>query len=423
MEDFSTTLEHRVVTLKTATDVVRFSFIVRNSISYLDLGLCQYSMLLNYLGTSCDCCALKLSKSFINTEEKCRKFFTQSRSLLYTLHLDLPKGRECSLKDVPNYFTFYHNPCIPHIAKIIPTCGFEISILSDFVEDAINSNQKKLKILSWILKMSFSNLPLLYVLKIRTVDKFIDCFYPEITDSAIFKDFIMYFDFTEWISTYEKPEILEYLLYYSRHYRREDLKQDVFPIDEIIDPCIFNRYFLNIGPILKYINVPRFSEDDYHLYFLKISSKRPNLTEERLRKAEKRMKRGRIHQMLQIIWMHIDCRQHHCTEDASEALRLIWCSVPDAYISFKEIKRAFRGILRVEELKNIYDFYAEGVGEFSESVQPSSLQHLRRSIIRSTLRENQIWIPEGLRQTCLPKAIMSFLNLEKVFCTSNEFAL
>ncbi|GBN37849.1 hypothetical protein AVEN_57652-1 [Araneus ventricosus] len=88
----------------------------------------------------------------------------------------------------------------------------------------------------------------------------------------------------------------------------------------------------------------------------------PNLTEERLRKAPKRMKRERIHQMLQIIWMHIDCRQHLCTEDASEALCLIWCSVPDAYISFKEIKRAFRGIFRAEELKNIYDFYAKAVG-------------------------------------------------------------
>ncbi|GBM62783.1 hypothetical protein AVEN_41509-1 [Araneus ventricosus] len=231
-------------------------------------------MLLNYLGTSCDCCVLKLSNSFINTEEKCRKFFTQNRSLLYTLHLDLPKGRECSLKDVPNSITFDFNPCIPHIAKIIPTCGFDLSILSDFVEDAISINKEKLKILAWILKMSFSNLPLLYVLDIRAVDKFIDYFYPEITYSAIFKDFIMYFDFTEWISAYEKPEILEYLLYYSRHYGRKDLTEDVFPIDEIIDPCTFNRYFLNIGPILNYINVPRFSEDDYRKYFLKISSMR-----------------------------------------------------------------------------------------------------------------------------------------------------
>ncbi|GBN77429.1 hypothetical protein AVEN_146996-1 [Araneus ventricosus] len=150
---------------------------------------------------------------------------------------------------------------------------------------------------------------------------------------------------------------------------------------------------------------------------------RPNLTEEKLHKVEKRMKRERIHQMLQIIWMHIDCRQHHCNEDASEALRLIWCSVPDAYISFKEIKRAFRGVFRAEELKNIYDFYAKAVGEFSESFEPRSLQHLCRLIIRSTLRGNQIWIPEGLQQTCLPKSIESFLNFEKVFITSNEFAL
>ncbi|GBN61724.1 hypothetical protein AVEN_269675-1 [Araneus ventricosus] len=121
-----------------------FDSVSSNSINYLDLGLCQYSMLLNYLGTSCDCCALKLSKSFINTEEKCRKFFTQSRSLLYTLHLDLPKGRECSLKDVPNSITFDRNPCILHITKIIPACGFDISILSDFVEDAISINNEKL---------------------------------------------------------------------------------------------------------------------------------------------------------------------------------------------------------------------------------------------------------------------------------------
>ncbi|GBO13356.1 hypothetical protein AVEN_41247-1 [Araneus ventricosus] len=271
MEDFSTTLEHRVITLKTATDVVRFSFIVRNSISYLDLGLCRYSIL-NHLWTSCDCCASKLPNSFINTEEKCRKIFTRSRSLLYTLHLDLPKGRECSLKDAPYSITYDLDPCIPHIAKVIPVS--DILILSDSIEDAISINKEKLKILSWILKMSFSNLPLLYVLEIRTVNKFIDCFYPEITDPAIFKDFIMQFDFADWISTYEKPEILEYLLYYARHFGRKDLGEDVFPIDKIIDPCIFDRYFLNIGPILKYIDVPRFSEDDYRLYFVNISSMR-----------------------------------------------------------------------------------------------------------------------------------------------------
>ncbi|CAL1295501.1 unnamed protein product [Larinioides sclopetarius] len=421
MEHFSKTLDYRVVTLKTATDVVRFSFIAQNSISYLNLELCQYSTVSNYLGTSCYNCALKLSNSFINTEEKCRKFFTQSRRLLYTWHLDLPNGRECSLKNVPNSITYERDPWNPHLAKIVPTCGFDLSILSDLVEDFISINNDKLKILKWILKMSYSSLPLLYVLEIRIVNKFIDCFYPEITDSAIFKDFIMHFDFTEWISTHEKPEILEYLLQYARYYGREDLEDD-FPIDEVIDPCIFNRYFLNIGPILKYINRPRFQSDDYQLYFLNISSMRPNLTEEKLLRVEKRVNRERIHQMLQIIWMYIDSKQHYCTQAASEALRLIWCSIPDAYISFKEIKRAFRGIFKAGELKNMYDFYATAVDKTSESDEPRSLQHLCRALIRKTLRKNQIWIPEGIRQICLPKSIELFLNLEKVFITSNKFA-
>ncbi|GBN91249.1 hypothetical protein AVEN_212503-1 [Araneus ventricosus] len=121
--------------------------------------------------------------------------------------------------------------------------------------------------------------------------------------------------------------------------------------------------------------------------------------------------------------MYIYCCQHHRTEAASEALRLIWCSVPDAYISFKEIKRAFRGVFSAEELKNMYGFYAAAVGEFYESVEPRSLQHLCSSVIRSTLRENQIWIPEGLRQTGLPKSFQSFLNLEKIFIASNESGL
>ncbi|GBN65535.1 hypothetical protein AVEN_225584-1 [Araneus ventricosus] len=139
LETFSTILEHRLISLKTAADVVRFSFIVQKSISCLDLGLYQNSKVSNYFATLCDCCGSNRLRNFmnVNSEEKCRKFFTPSRRLLYTLHLDLPKGREYSLmEDVPESVRCSIHSSSSHIGEITPTCGFYSSILSDFIEEA-----------------------------------------------------------------------------------------------------------------------------------------------------------------------------------------------------------------------------------------------------------------------------------------------
>ncbi|GBO34941.1 hypothetical protein AVEN_133548-1 [Araneus ventricosus] len=115
--------------------------------------------------------------------------------------------------------------------------------------------------------------------------------------------------------------------------------------------------------------------------------------------------------MLLIIWMYIDSNSHGCTEAASEALCLIWCSVPDACITYGEIKRVFGEVFRVAELMDIYVFYVRSVGEFHEYVEPRSLMHLCRTVLRRTLRENKLWIPEGVSRTGLPKSLQSFLNL------------
>ncbi|XP_055953032.1 uncharacterized protein LOC129988785 [Argiope bruennichi] len=423
MENFSTSLLNRIIVLENASDIVRFSFIVQKSISYLDLKLCDKLMVFNCLNKTCGCCALKFSSYFINTEEKCRKYFTSRRNLLYTLHLDLPKKREYSLKKVPKTYNYEMCEDIPHLAKIIAICGFSDKLLSNFIQDFIRVNNQKLRILKWILKMDFFDRSMLYYLEIETVNEFIHCFHPTITDPALFKNFIMQVDIVEWIITYEDQEIVEFLLSHARHFGREDLRKDAMTFDATVDHCLINRFLKNIGPVLKYIDAPTFPKEDYWLYPNEILSMRSDLNVKEFRKAEKQTGLRRMHKLMQLIWMYVYCDVDFDTETALETLRLIWSSIPDPYISFEEFGGIFWKVFSAEELERIYDFYGRAVGEFCEKCEPRSLQHLCRTVIRKTLRKNQYWIPEGIRQMGLSKPIQSFLNIEKTFCISNEFGL
>ncbi|GBO27570.1 hypothetical protein AVEN_156524-1 [Araneus ventricosus] len=270
---FSTAIEGRSIVLQTATDVARFSFIVQDSISYLDLKLRQDSRISDFR-LLCNICRSRRLRNFVNTEEKCRKFFAPKRRLLYTLHLDLPKGRECSLKDHVVTESVYYAPCCrsAHIAEITLTCGFRARNLSNFIEDALSVNFSKEKLLKWIVKIPFSEVPLLSRLEIRTASKFIDCFYPEVTDSTLFIHFIMQFDVIEWMVEHEKPEILEYLLYHARQSGNMSL-EDEHEI-EFISLCIQRQHYLNIGPILKYISDSVPTHINYEDYLFDISSER-----------------------------------------------------------------------------------------------------------------------------------------------------
>ncbi|GBO02196.1 hypothetical protein AVEN_106193-1 [Araneus ventricosus] len=108
------------------------------------------------------------------------------------------------------------------------------------------------------------------------------------------------------------------------------------------------------------------------------------------------IKQERINHMLIIIWLYIDSDSHGCTEAASEALCLIWCSVSDACITYREIKRGFGAAFIEEELMEMYGFYVRAMREFHEYVEPRSLQHLCRTVLRRTIRRNKCWIPESV---------------------------
>ncbi|GBN78445.1 hypothetical protein AVEN_5867-1 [Araneus ventricosus] len=108
------------------------------------------------------------------------------------------------------------------------------------------------------------------------------------------------------------------------------------------------------------------------------------------------IKQERINHILVFIWMYIDSNSHGSTEAASEALYLIWCSVSDACLTYREIKRGFVAAFIEEELMEMYGFYVRATREFHEYVEPRSLQHLCRTVLRRTIRENKFWIPESV---------------------------
>ncbi|GBN74453.1 hypothetical protein AVEN_53846-1 [Araneus ventricosus] len=119
--------------------------------------------------------------------------------------------------------------------------------------------------------------------------------------------------------------------------------------------------------------------------------------------------------MMQIISVYFGTRLYGNSEAASEALRLIWCSVPDACITFEELKKILGNAFSEEKLMDIHGFYVRAIGEFHEFIEPRPLTHLCRTVLRRTFEKNDLWIPDGICRTGLPKSLQSFLNLEKQF--------
>ncbi|CAL1270278.1 unnamed protein product [Larinioides sclopetarius] len=146
----STEIQHRMVLLDFATDIVRFSFIVQSSISYLDLP--QQDFPFNYedffrRSFSVLDGTIQYPKYLINTEEKCRKILSNTRDFLYRYHLDMPKKREYNLRDGLKHENVTVDCGSRHIAKIAVRPNFYFTVLSSFVEEAVKRSNKKLKMI------------------------------------------------------------------------------------------------------------------------------------------------------------------------------------------------------------------------------------------------------------------------------------
>ncbi|GBO03069.1 hypothetical protein AVEN_235819-1 [Araneus ventricosus] len=103
----------------------------------------------------------------------------------------------------------------------------------------------------------------------------------------------------------------------------------------------------------------------------------------------------------------------HYLVHASEALRLVWSSIPDSFVCFEEMTAACGNVFPANVISEIYNFYKEEIRQTDLRPEPRSLSQYCRSIIRKSLADNKCWLPDGIKQLKLPPRLESFLNLQR----------
>ncbi|GBN92522.1 hypothetical protein AVEN_135825-1 [Araneus ventricosus] len=403
-ERFTSDIKYKMVKFRFPSDVVQHSFIVQNSISHLDLdGSPSYRLRTYYFGSY-----FKYSPySMINTEEKCQKFHSRSRRLLYELHLDLPKAREWSLKSesFPKNIEEYTD--LPCLARIEICDGFYIDILCDFIQRACISTDLNENVLKWFMKFD----ELKYYKRIRmapnVLKHFVECLHVEFADSEFVEKCLTKLDFTGLLRHNEKPGIVGNLLHLV-HRKGGRLEHKMWRCD-FSDRCSSHPSFMYVGEVLKFLDAPHLCGRFVHLFKKEISHFRHYRPVRLLFRSLLLVSVRRCALLLHLFWTSMN--EYRNPSAASESLRLVWNAVPDSFIARIEIKYVF-GRLGSEEVADLYGFYSKAVGECPEDVRPRTLKHLCRSTIRHQLWRSEQWLPEGIEQIGLPTRLQSYLKLE-----------
>ncbi|KAF8795936.1 hypothetical protein HNY73_000380 [Argiope bruennichi] len=255
---FYTTLRYSSVELVDISNIVQCSFLFHKSISYLDLNLSEYARYRQlYRGTGSGHRYLTW-RNFINTEESCRNVLIPQRKLLYSLHLDIPHGREFSLRKgrTPHHFD-YDSESIFVVVCIKE--NFFNPLFFRIFEFAFEQTCDKLKLIGWLVNFEspeLANPPM------RILNRFLTELYLKCTDSDLVNKCSKKFHLIGSLCRQEQPKMLEYLLY---HANKSAYNKKKCPSSKpsFIDMCISSSYLLNVGPYLKYRNEACFSSNAY----------------------------------------------------------------------------------------------------------------------------------------------------------------
>ncbi|CAL1293398.1 unnamed protein product, partial [Larinioides sclopetarius] len=96
-----------------------------------------------------------------------------------------------------------------------------------------------------------------------------------------------------------------------------------------------------------------------------------------------------------------------------EALRLVWRSIRDSFVSLQEMNDAYGHFFPTEILSEAHSFYEETIHQTVSCRKPQSLTQYCKCVIRKSLYNSKQWLPNGIKHLNLPPRFKSFLNLER----------
>ncbi|CAL1294439.1 unnamed protein product [Larinioides sclopetarius] len=273
MEIINNSIRDRAVELCTSLDIAQYSFIVQNSLTPLNLELCQsYNVSDGQQNNNYP--SFSFSKEFISTEEKCRKVLTKSRSVLYSLHLDLPRNRERSLKVNSEHMELSRDWKIPTVAKIHIRDDFYDEIMYSLMHEACKGKNNNLKVLKWFIKFGPLERSLFYQLPCSIINYFLDSMHPELNDCEYVIECLRKIDVIKWLINggSSKPGRFTNLLY-QIHRNGRNVKCSCC-IDEVIDFCISLSSVQITEAVLKLKSAPSFCEKLFYFYVEEIFHER-----------------------------------------------------------------------------------------------------------------------------------------------------
>ncbi|XP_055953477.1 uncharacterized protein LOC129989152 isoform X2 [Argiope bruennichi] len=407
--------QRTLVELMDPESIIKCCFIVHKSVSYLDLSISHHSTLIRKRGLER---CLKgmfrsfpdlLTTTFICTEEHLRRIFAPKRRLLYLYHLDLPKGRERSLRrGRPRDQSLIACSRI-YFLRAYP-CLYKRKFWL-YIQEAVKHSNRKVDLILRLLK------PMKFIVLINhfftLVYQFLEILYSRCTNSEVFVKFISQIDFREWLLYNSgRRYILESILFHCYKCKYYLLEQMPFCCDPI-NMCMITGKFDLVAVLLRYRDAPRFAIfpcEDMAMYMTRQPARLLEPVFEGLISSR------RLLLLLQIIRSFLEGSSVRTITGVtyatrSEALRLVWNSIPDSYITFDEMTRICGRKYGITNLRNAHYTYRKAVLFDSPFIQPRSLKQYCRTIIRRLLNDNHL-LPDGIDCLGLPNDLKLFLKLQ-----------
>ncbi|CAL1295508.1 unnamed protein product [Larinioides sclopetarius] len=406
-------LDYNRIILKDVTSIARLSSIVHYSINHLDLSVCETSQKRK------GCQELPSNKSFIITEEDCKRVMIPKRTLLNKLHLDFPRILEMRLKKVPPYqfnTEIFYDVDSFHLRDIYLRDEFYLDLLRQFLVECIKNSNKKVETIRKHLKTIkkfFGDLisfhPELFSWILRTI-------YKECDDSQVIKEVLLAFDFKKWVFSHYlgcNPELLDFFLYHAR--RSGYIVRGHYPRGDLINTCIMYKKYKIVAVLLKFINAPHFMKTDFRFNTIR----RPKLLNNNRRnpilidyyRGQPARERRISMQRNFLALMILDLFENLPSDEGVLALRLLWRAIADSFFTLSEWMLAFGNQLDPEILQQVDKFYSEIIEEDTSLRSPRTLQQHCRVTIRKTLYDCQK-LPNGIELLNLDSRSKAFLRLE-----------